>query len=106
MFAVLVPSEAEGYGLAVLEALACDVPVLATNLEPLTDAQDRHDAVTQCRLRLRRHHGVVLAVQLTTLGTYTLPVGIAGFVGAISVDWGLSSAAATVSPTSGAVLTR
>lgn len=28
--AVLVPSEAEGYGLAVLEALACDVPVLAT----------------------------------------------------------------------------
>jgi glycosyltransferase involved in cell wall biosynthesis len=28
--AVVVPSEAEGYGLAVLEALACDVPVLAT----------------------------------------------------------------------------
>ncbi len=28
--AVLVPSEREGYGLAVLEALACDVPVLAT----------------------------------------------------------------------------
>ncbi|HEX2703795.1 MAG TPA: glycosyltransferase [Solirubrobacteraceae bacterium] len=28
--AVLVPSDAEGYGLAVLEALACDVPVLAT----------------------------------------------------------------------------
>ena len=28
--AVLVPSESEGYGLAVLEALACDVPVLAT----------------------------------------------------------------------------
>jgi glycosyltransferase involved in cell wall biosynthesis len=28
--AVLVPSEAEGFGLAVLEALACDVPVLAT----------------------------------------------------------------------------
>jgi glycosyltransferase involved in cell wall biosynthesis len=27
---VLVPSDAEGYGLAVLEALACDVPVLAT----------------------------------------------------------------------------
>jgi glycosyltransferase involved in cell wall biosynthesis len=28
--AVLVPSEAEGFGLAALEALACDVPVLAT----------------------------------------------------------------------------
>jgi glycosyltransferase involved in cell wall biosynthesis len=28
--AVLVPSEREGFGLAVLEALACDVPVVAT----------------------------------------------------------------------------
>ncbi len=28
--AVVAPSEAEGFGLAVLEALACDVPVLAT----------------------------------------------------------------------------
>jgi glycosyltransferase involved in cell wall biosynthesis len=28
--AVLVPSQSEGFGLAVLEALACDVPVLAT----------------------------------------------------------------------------
>lgn len=28
--AVLVPSEREGFGLAVFEALACDVPVLAT----------------------------------------------------------------------------
>jgi glycosyltransferase involved in cell wall biosynthesis len=28
--AVLVPSDAEGFGLGVLEALACDVPVLAT----------------------------------------------------------------------------
>jgi teichuronic acid biosynthesis glycosyltransferase TuaC len=28
--AVLVPSEREGFGLAVLESLACDVPVLAT----------------------------------------------------------------------------
>ena len=28
--AVLVPSEREGFGLAVVEALACDVPVLAT----------------------------------------------------------------------------
>lgn len=39
--AVLVPSEREGFGLAVLEALACDVPVLATPVgiapEALTD---------------------------------------------------------------------
>jgi glycosyltransferase involved in cell wall biosynthesis len=28
--AVLVPSDTEGFGLSVLEALACDVPVLAT----------------------------------------------------------------------------
>jgi teichuronic acid biosynthesis glycosyltransferase TuaC len=28
--AVLAPSAREGFGLAVLEALACDVPVLAT----------------------------------------------------------------------------
>jgi glycosyltransferase involved in cell wall biosynthesis len=28
--AVLVPSDREGFGLAALEALACDVPVLAT----------------------------------------------------------------------------
>ena len=30
--AVLVPSEREGFGLAALEALACDVPVLATDV--------------------------------------------------------------------------
>ena len=30
--AVLVPSEREGFGLATLEALACDVPVLATDV--------------------------------------------------------------------------
>ena len=30
--AVLVPSEAEGFGLAVLEALACGVPVIATRV--------------------------------------------------------------------------
>jgi glycosyltransferase involved in cell wall biosynthesis len=38
--AVLVPSEREGFGLAVLEALACDVPVLATPVGVHTDALD------------------------------------------------------------------
>jgi teichuronic acid biosynthesis glycosyltransferase TuaC len=36
--AVLVPSEREGFGLAVLEALACDVPVLATPVGVHRDA--------------------------------------------------------------------
>jgi glycosyltransferase involved in cell wall biosynthesis len=38
--AVLVPSEREGFGLAVLEALACDVPVLATPVGIHRDALD------------------------------------------------------------------
>jgi glycosyltransferase involved in cell wall biosynthesis len=36
--AVVVPSEREGFGLAVLEALACDVPVLATPVGVHADA--------------------------------------------------------------------
>jgi multiple sugar transport system permease protein len=39
---------------------------------------------------------LLFALQLTNLDTYTLPVGISKFVGSISVDWGKSSAAATV----------
>jgi teichuronic acid biosynthesis glycosyltransferase TuaC len=38
--AVLVPSEHEGFGLAVLEALACDVPVLATPVGVHTEVLD------------------------------------------------------------------
>jgi teichuronic acid biosynthesis glycosyltransferase TuaC len=38
--AVLVPSEREGFGLAALEALACDVPVLATPVGIHTEALD------------------------------------------------------------------
>jgi glycosyltransferase involved in cell wall biosynthesis len=38
--AVLVPSEREGFGLAVLEALACDVPVLATDVGIAPQALD------------------------------------------------------------------
>jgi glycosyltransferase involved in cell wall biosynthesis len=37
---VLVPSEREGFGLAVLEALACDVPVLATPVGVHREALD------------------------------------------------------------------
>lgn len=39
---------------------------------------------------------LLFSLQLTDVHTYTLPVGIAKFVGSISVDWGKSSAAATV----------
>lgn len=38
--AVVLPSEREGFGLAVLEALACDVPVLATPVGVHADAID------------------------------------------------------------------
>jgi teichuronic acid biosynthesis glycosyltransferase TuaC len=38
--AVLVPSDREGFGLAVLEALACDVPVLATPVGVHAEALD------------------------------------------------------------------
>jgi teichuronic acid biosynthesis glycosyltransferase TuaC len=40
---VLVPSEREGFGLAVLEALACDVPVLATPVGIHSEALDQLD---------------------------------------------------------------
>jgi glycosyltransferase involved in cell wall biosynthesis len=39
--AVLIPSDREGFGLAVLEALACDVPVLATPVGIAPEALDR-----------------------------------------------------------------
>jgi multiple sugar transport system permease protein len=39
---------------------------------------------------------LLFSMQLTDMDTYTLPVGISTFVGAISVDWGKSSAAASV----------
>jgi glycosyltransferase involved in cell wall biosynthesis len=45
--AVLVPSEREGFGLAVLEALACDVPVLATDVGIAPAALDGIDG-TYC----------------------------------------------------------
>ena len=38
----------------------------------------------------------MFSLMLTNINTYTLPAGIAKFVGSISVDWGKSSAAATV----------
>lgn len=39
---------------------------------------------------------LVFSLQLTSMDTYTLPVGIGKFVGAVSVDWGKSSAAASL----------
>jgi glycosyltransferase involved in cell wall biosynthesis len=45
--AVLMPSDHEGFGLAVLEALACDVPVLATPVGIHPEAME-HVAGTLC----------------------------------------------------------
>jgi len=39
---------------------------------------------------------LMFSLQLTNIHTYPLTVGIARYVGAISVDWGKSSAAATI----------
>jgi multiple sugar transport system permease protein len=39
---------------------------------------------------------LVFSLQLTSMDSYTLPVGIGKFVGAVSVDWGKSSAAASI----------
>ena len=44
---MLVTSEREGFGLAVLEALACDVPVLATDVGIAAEALDGIDG-TYC----------------------------------------------------------
>jgi glycosyltransferase involved in cell wall biosynthesis len=41
--AVLVPSDREGFGLAVLEALACEVPVLATPVGVHAEALEHVD---------------------------------------------------------------
>ncbi|HET7839619.1 MAG TPA: carbohydrate ABC transporter permease [Rectinemataceae bacterium] len=40
---------------------------------------------------------LLFSLQLTNINTYPLTVGIARYVGAISVDWGKCSAAATIS---------
>ncbi len=39
---------------------------------------------------------LLFSLQLTNLNTYPLTVGIARYVGSVSVDWGKSSAAATI----------
>ncbi len=52
--AVLVPSEREGFGLGVLEALACDVPVLATPAGIAPDAARRARRHVLRAVRARR----------------------------------------------------
>jgi glycosyltransferase involved in cell wall biosynthesis len=43
---VLLPSEREGFGLPVLEALACGTPIIASDIEPLREVGG--DAVEYC----------------------------------------------------------
>jgi len=57
--AVLVPSEREGFGLAVLEALACDVPVLATPVGVHADALDGVEGTLCAPFELARWHAAV-----------------------------------------------
>lgn len=40
---------------------------------------------------------LMFSLQLTTINTYTLPVGIARNVGAVAIDWGKGCASATIS---------
>jgi teichuronic acid biosynthesis glycosyltransferase TuaC len=61
--AVLVPSEREGFGLAALEALACDVPVLATPVGIHLQALDGVAGTLCAPFELERW-GAVLAAQL------------------------------------------
>jgi teichuronic acid biosynthesis glycosyltransferase TuaC len=58
--AVLVPSDAEGFGLVALEALACDVPVLATPVGIHPEALDGIDG-TLCAPYDREAWGAALA---------------------------------------------
>lgn len=39
---------------------------------------------------------LIFSLQLTSMDSYTLPVGISRYVGSVAVDWGKSSAAAVV----------
>jgi teichuronic acid biosynthesis glycosyltransferase TuaC len=57
--AVLVPSEREGFGLAVLEALACDVPVLATPVGVHREALDGVEGTLCAPFELARWRAAV-----------------------------------------------
>ena len=63
--AVLVPSERESFGLAVLEALACDVPVLATPVGIAPEAL-KHLSGTLCAPFDETRWGAALAPHLQT----------------------------------------
>jgi glycosyltransferase involved in cell wall biosynthesis len=57
--AVIVPSEREGFGLAVLEALACDVPVLATPVGIHPDALEGVHGTLCAPFELTRWHAAL-----------------------------------------------
>ncbi len=66
--AVIVPSEREGFGLAVLEALACDVPVLATPVGVHAQALDGVAGTLCAPFELERW-GAALAPHLAAEGS-------------------------------------
>jgi hypothetical protein len=98
----LLPSESESFGLAALEAMACGVPVVATNvgglpevvdpaagaLLPLGDAEGMGEAALEILSDPERHRRVSEAARSRGGGALLRGAGGAGLRGLVSADRG------------------